>query len=197
MALLRHGDITPHSFVVDEKYLNSESMILPQVALKSVQAAGSNVYVGFTHENQKGPSFLKRTTKRLKEKGFCMPGFDLSGQCLANVIGEGVQIFQNSYVDHNTSIGQFVQIRPGAFVGHDCTIGDYSYIAPASKIGSFSVIGTGCFIGFGGLIAPGSTIGRNSVIGAGAIVGGNLPPYSLVRAQRSPVEVVKNPHEFI
>lgn len=197
MALMRNKDITIRSLVVDKKYLKSDTTILPQVSLESVERFGGNVYIGFTHQNQKGPEFLKKTINRLKKKGFRLPGFDLSGQNTNGTVGEGVQIFLNSYVDYNSAIGNFVQIRPGVFIGHDCSIGDYSYIAPAAKIGSLSTIGTGCFIGFGSMIAPESNIGHNSVIGAGAIVRGNLPPYSLVRAQKSHAEVVKNPFESI
>lgn len=56
-------------------------------------------------------------------------------------------------------------------------------------------IGKGAWIGLRTIILPGSEIGEGSVVGAGSIVGGKIPPFSIVRPNRSehsPLNVLKN-----
>lgn len=47
------------------------------------------------------------------------------------------------------------------------------------------VVGKGCWIGAGVLILRDTHIGEGCVIGAGTVVKGDIPPYSLVTADRS------------
>lgn len=124
------------------------------------------------------------------------------------VIGKGLIMKPNAYIavvnGGKLTIGNSVSIaRNSILVCHDSiTIGDRCAIAPNvliydhdHKFGTEGirpgfntapvVIGKNCWIGAGVSILRGTQIGEGCVIGAGCVVKGNIPPHSMVVADRS------------
>ncbi len=192
-----YGRYKIDAFVVDKEYLVDDNLGLPQVALQEISCENSSIFLGVTFEKKKGPKFIQGITNRFLSLGLNLPGFDFSERPDNPLNGQGTQIFQNTIIDFGCSIGEFVQIRPGALIGHDTKIGALTYVSPGAKLGSYVEIKGKCFLGFGCTIAPYSVIGHNCLIGAGAIVKGNIPPYSVVKPDRSKVQQVKDPFQLI
>ena len=122
-------------------------------------------------------------------------------------IGKGFVMNPSSYIavvsDGNLTIGDNVSInRNTLVVCHDSiAIGDCCCIGPNVLIYDHDhrfdsdgpqkgyrtapvVIGRNCWIGGGVVILRGTTIGEGSVIGAGSVIKGDIPPHSLVTANR-------------
>ena len=100
-------------------------------------------------------------------------------------IGKGVSLNRNCIlVSHkDISIGDNVAIGPNVvFYDHDHNFGENG-IKAGYKTGCI-VIGNNCWIGANVTILRGTHIGEGSIIGAGCIVQGNIPPRSLVKANR-------------
>ena len=192
-----YGQYNIDAFIVDEAYLLERDLTLPQIGIGELPSEKSTVFLGFTFENKKGPNFLESTAKRLINLGLELPGFDFSERPEQSENGIGTQIFQNSYIDLGCSLGRLVQVRSGVFIGHDTVIGDLTYIAPGVKVGSYVEVQEKCFLGFGCMVAPNSKIGHNSIIGTGSMVKGNIPPYSVVTADKPEGRVVPDPFRLL
>ena len=184
------------AFVVDTSFLSMEHLPVKQIAFEDFKTENSNVFIGFTFENKKGPSFLRAIVNRFSHLSCNFPGFNLASNSGKVDFGRGSQLFNNVTFDFDCKIGSFVQIRPGCSFGHDVQVGDYTYVAPEVKVGSYAEISEGCFLGFGSTIAPNTKVGKNSVIGAGAFVRGRVPDNALVIGKSSIIKKV-NPYEFL
>ncbi len=81
-------------------------------------------------------------------------------------------------------IGKNVALGPSVMIyDHDHCIDSngYNNNYKSKKV----VIGDNCWIGAGTIILKGVEIGNNSVIGAGCVIQQNIPPYSIVKSNRS------------
>ena len=193
----KFGDSKIDAFLIDKDYISNKKLLIPQITLEKIKDVNSSIFLGFTFENKKGPTFLENTYRRLNDLGVKFPGFDFSDSLEPQKKGIGTQIFHNSFIDFDCFIGRLVQIRSGVFIGHDTTIGDLTYIGPGVKVGSYVQIEEKCFLGFGCTITPCTRIGHNSLIGTGSVVRKDIPPYSVVTPDRPEGIVVKDPFQFL
>lgn len=196
-ALEDEAEFKIDAFVVDKNFLSMEHLPIKQIAFEDFKTENSNVFIGFTFENKKGPSFLRAIVNRFSHLSCNFPGFNLASNSEKVNFGRGSQLFKNVTFDFDCKIGSFVQIRPGCSFGHDVQIGDYTYVAPEVKVGSYAEISEDCFLGFGSTIAPNTKVGKNSVIGAGAFVRGRVPDNALVIGKSSIIKKRSNPFEFL
>lgn len=101
-------------------------------------------------------------------------------------IGNSVSIARNSIlVCHDSiTIGDRCAIAPNVLIyDHDHKFGPEG-IRPGFNTSPVT-IGKNCWIGAGVTILRGTQIGDGCIIGAGCVVKGNIPPHSLVTADRS------------
>jgi len=89
-------------------------------------------------------------------------------------IGEGVLIFDNSYIDFNVKLLNYCVVNTAAVISHDCIIGNNTVISPGSVIGGGCTIDKDCFLGLNSTINPYLIINPNVIVGAGAMISKSL-----------------------
>lgn len=111
-----------------------------------------------------------------------------------NVLGDGVNIWNNTTIDYGCRIGSRVKIHANCYVAQYTVLEDDVFMAPGVTIANdlhpgcaFSgecmrgpTLRRGVHVGVNVTIVPMVTIGEYSVIGSGAVVTKDIPPYSLV-----------------
>jgi sugar O-acyltransferase (sialic acid O-acetyltransferase NeuD family) len=97
-------------------------------------------------------------------------------------IGEGVQVFANSYVGADAELESRCMVNTAAVVSHDCVIGKYTHIAPGALLAGHVHVGERSLVGMGVTTAIGVHIGSGVRIGNGAIVLADVPDKTIVQA---------------
>lgn len=111
-----------------------------------------------------------------------------------NILGDHVQIWNNTTIDYGCRIGSNVKIHANCYVAQFTTIEDEVFLAPGVTIANdihpgcaFSsdcmhgpTLKRGVKVGVNVTILPMVTIGEDTVIGSGAVVTRDIPPRSLV-----------------
>ncbi len=97
-------------------------------------------------------------------------------------IGEGVQVFANSYIGSSAVLQARCMVNTNAVVSHDCTIGTYTHIAPGALLAGHVQVGERTLVGMGVTTAIGIKIGNNVRIGNGAIIYADVPDKSIIPA---------------
>jgi sugar O-acyltransferase (sialic acid O-acetyltransferase NeuD family) len=97
-------------------------------------------------------------------------------------IGNGVQVFANSYVGSSAVLQARCMLNTNAVVSHDCTIGTYTHIAPGALLAGHVQVGDRSLVGMGVTTAIGIKIGNNVRIGNGAIIYADVPDKSIIPA---------------
>lgn len=85
-------------------------------------------------------------------------------------IGDGVLIFDNTYIDFNVQIESFAVINLMALICHDALIGYNSVISPKAIVAGGARIKENCFVGSNATINPYLEITSNVIIGSGSVV---------------------------
>jgi acetyltransferase-like isoleucine patch superfamily enzyme len=120
----------------------------------------------------------------------------------ANIIGDGLRIWNNSVIDYGCRIGNNVKIHTKVYIAQFTTIEDDVFMAPgvtlandihpgcpdAGRCMQGPHIKKGAQIGINCTILPRVVIGEYSVIGAGSVVTKNIPPRMV--AYGNPARVV-------
>ena len=110
------------------------------------------------------------------------------------IIGDGVSIWNNTFIDYRCRIGSNVKIHYNVYIAPDSVIEDDVFIAPGvvtanvihpgckllKKCMKGPIIKKGAQIGANVTINPHITIGERAVIGSGTIVTRNVPKESFV-----------------
>lgn len=89
-------------------------------------------------------------------------------------IGEGVVIFDNTYVDFNTKISDYSVINLGVMVCHDVKIGSNVVVSPCTVIAGGTTVSSNVFIGTNSTINPYLKISSDIVIGSGSMINKSL-----------------------
>ena len=97
-------------------------------------------------------------------------------------IGEGVQVFANSYIGSSAEVQARCMVNTNAVVSHDCVIGSYSHIAPGALLAGHVQVGERSLVGMGVTTAIGIKIGNHVRIGNGAIIYADVPDKSIIPA---------------
>ena len=79
------------AFVVDKSFLSMEHLPVKQIAFEDFKTENSNVFIGFTFENKKGPSFLRAIVNRFSHLSCNFPGFNLASNSGKVDFGRGSQ----------------------------------------------------------------------------------------------------------
>lgn len=141
-----------------------------------------------------GPLWLAGKVSIQRQKGILKFGRGVrifSGTHISAPLGM-IEFGDNVFINRNCSIVSHCSIKIGArcifgpnvlIYDHDHNF-DYEGLQQGFKA-SEVIIGEKCWIGGGAIILRGSRIGDGCVIGAGTIVKGEIPPRSLVVANRT------------
>ena len=111
-----------------------------------------------------------------------------------NMLGDHVQIWNNTTIDYGCRIGNHVKIHTNCYIAQYTILEDDVFLAPGVTIANdlhpgcaFSsecmrgpTLKRGVQVGVNVTILPLVTIGEYSVIGSGAVVTQDIPPHSLV-----------------
>lgn len=125
-----------------------------------------------------------------------------------NLLGDHVQVWNNTTIDYGCRIGNNVKIHTNCYVAQFTTLEDDVFLAPGVTIANdihpgcaYSAecmrgptIKRGVQIGVNATILPMITIGEHSVIASGAVVTRDVPPHSLVVG--NPARVTKRVSEM-
>lgn len=125
-----------------------------------------------------------------------------------NLLGNHVQIWNNSTVDYGCRIGSNVKIHTNCYVAQFTVLEDDVFLAPGVTIANdihpgcaYSAecmrgptLQRGVQVGVNATILPMITIGEHSVIASGAVVTRDVPPHSLVIG--NPARVTKRVGEL-
>lgn len=125
-----------------------------------------------------------------------------------NILGDHVQIWNNTTIDYGCQIGNNVKIHTNCYVAQFTTLEDDVFMAPGVTIANdlhpgcaFSAecmrgptLKRGVQVGVNVTIIPRVTIGEYSLIASGAVVTSDIPPRSLVVG--NPGRVIKQIDEI-
>lgn len=125
-----------------------------------------------------------------------------------NLLGDHVQIWNNTTVDYGCRIGSNVKIHTNCYVAQFTVLEDDVFLAPGVTIANdihpgcaYSAecmrgptLQRGVQVGVNATILPMITIGEHSVIASGAVVTRDVPPHSLVIG--NPARVTKRVGEL-
>lgn len=92
----------------------------------------------------------------------------------ATSLGEGVIIFPNCSVEHETTVGSFVTVNAGCTIGHNVELGQYANLSPGVHLAGFTRVGEGANLGIGCCTRQGVRIGARSVAGGQAMLIGDV-----------------------
>jgi acetyltransferase-like isoleucine patch superfamily enzyme len=120
-----------------------------------------------------------------------------------NLLGDHVQVWNNTTIDYGCRIGHHVKIHANCYIAQFTTLEDDVFLAPgvtiANDLHPGCAFSKGCMrgptlkrgvqVGVNTTLVPMITLGEFSVIGAGAVVTRDVPPYSLVLG--NPARVTK------
>jgi len=108
----------------------------------------------------------------LKKIGFKIPTIisKTSNYFKDSEIGEGTQIFHNTFINSNVKIGNNCIINSGCIIEHDVEISNNCHISTGAIINGGVKIGTDTFIGSGSIIKNDIQIGKGCTIGMGMII---------------------------
>ena len=107
-----------------------------------------------------------------------------------NMVGDNLNIWNNSTIDYGCEIGSDVKIHCNVYVAQFTTIEDNVFLAPGVTIANDPhplcglcmrgpTIKTGARIGVNVTLLSHITIGEGSLIGAGSVVTKDIPPYTV------------------
>jgi sugar O-acyltransferase (sialic acid O-acetyltransferase NeuD family) len=91
------------------------------------------------------------------------------------LIGKGVQIMSNVFVNSKTDIGDYCIINSSAILEHHCSLDVGVEVGPGAILLGRVRIEEFVQIGAGAVVLPGVTVGAHSLIGAGSIVTKDIP----------------------
>lgn len=125
-----------------------------------------------------------------------------------NLLGDSVQIWNNTTIDYGCTIGNHVKIHTNCYIAQFTTFEDEVFLAPGVTIANdihpgcaFSgecmrgpTLKHGVQVGVNVTIVPYITIGEYSLIASGAVVTSDIPPRSLVVG--NPGRVIKQLDEI-
>lgn len=144
----QEGSLT---FVSDKKYLKNLESTKASVVIvpEGIELPKSNKTYLIVKENPRVllPKLIKFFKRKLKKME--------NVREKSSAIGEGSNIFFNSYIGHDVVIGENVLIYPNVTICEGVEIGDDTVIYPNVTIREFCKIGKGC------IIQPGAVIGSD------------------------------------
>ena len=120
----------------------------------------------------KSPYIRIKLFNILKKNGFKIPTIisKTSNYFKDSEIGEGTQIFHNTFINSNVKIGNNCIINSGSIIEHDVEISNNCHISTGAIINGGVKIGTDTFIGSGSIIKNDIQIGKGCTIGMGMII---------------------------
>ena len=98
------------------------------------------------------------------------------------VLGDGGQLFFNSYIGSEVKVGFGCIINTGAIVSHDCTLEDFVNISPGAILAGAVTIKEKSLIGMGVTINLNVVIGPGVRLGNSAVIKEDVPEKGMVRA---------------
>ena len=120
-------------------------------------------------------SFKNKETK-LKDLGLLPTDFEtlVSDNCFIensiNKLGDGIILFDHSFIGYDVSIGDLTIIGAKAYLGHETEVGSYSIIGPKVTISGNVKIEKNVYIGAGTVIRDHVAIVSGTLIGCGSVV---------------------------
>ena len=159
--ILDSGDLFGVPYLGEDSCL--EKVIYDYPACKSVICIGGNLR--FTIKK-------KEIVSNLINLGFSFPKLISPNAEIDETaeIGQGVVIFDRSYIDFGVKIGDYSVINMNTTIGHDTRIGNFVTISPETITGGGSEIGNFTFIGMNTTVLPYIKINKECIIGAGSVV---------------------------
>ena len=120
----------------------------------------------------KNPEPRIKTFNLLKKIGFTVPSLISKNSDCSKIskIGEGTNIFSNTFINANVIIGNNCIINTGSIIEHETNISDNCHISTGCIINGQVKIGKNTFIGSGTVIKNNTEIGNNCIIGMGKII---------------------------
>ncbi|WP_435274285.1 acetyltransferase [Psychrobium sp. nBUS_13] len=105
-----------------------------------------------------------------------------SAKIMPNVVlGEGVQILEQAFINHSSDIDVHCIINSNATVEHDSHIGVNCHIAPGAVVCGGVTIGENSFIGANATLIQNITLTSHCIIGAGVTVTEDVIIPSLIK----------------
>jgi sugar O-acyltransferase (sialic acid O-acetyltransferase NeuD family) len=130
--------------------------------------------VGNPEAREKLYSFL------IKSGGKYKSIFPESSNISSDLISNGFEAMEFSYIGPKIKFGTGVLINTRANVHHECEVGSFSEIGPGAMLLGAVKIGAKCRIGAGAVILPGMKLGNGVIVGAGAVVTKDIPDHQTV-----------------
>jgi len=107
-----------------------------------------------------------------------------------NIIGDGLNVWNNTVIDYGCTIGNNVRIHSNCYIAQFTTIEDDVFIAPGVCVANDPhqvctlcmrgpTLKKGCRIGVNVTLLPHVVVGEGAVIGAGSVVTRDVPPAML------------------
>lgn len=124
------------------------------------------------------PAAKRAVTEKLRPYGLHFPNFIARGSWLSGgiTLGQGVIIYPNCSIAHETVIGNFVTVNAGCTLGHNTQIGDYANLSPGVHLAGFTRVGELADLGIGCCTRQRTEIGARSVVGGQAMLIDNVEP---------------------
>jgi sugar O-acyltransferase (sialic acid O-acetyltransferase NeuD family) len=161
---LRHHDITPAFFAVNEEYVDGKPDRI-NVADPSEYEQMIPIIAAIG-----APEIRKKLVEQWKGEEFATVVSTEAYLGESVEIGEGSIVGPRAVLTDDVLIGKHNIINVSTSISHGCRLGDYVTVSPGAHVAGDVLIGDGVFIGIGAIVSNGITIAKGSVIGAGAVL---------------------------
>ncbi len=131
----------------------------------------------------KNPNPRIRIFKLLKKLGFKVPSIisKYSNCSSESKIGEGTNIFSNTFINSNVVIGKNCIINTGSIIEHDVIISENCHISTGTILNGTVTVGKNTFIGSGTIIKNNIKIGDDCIIGMGKVIKKNISNKKIIK----------------
>ncbi|EMR06571.1 Acyl-[acyl-carrier-protein]--UDP-N-acetylglucosamine O-acyltransferase [Bhargavaea cecembensis DSE10] len=150
--------------------------------------------IGYKNMNK----IRERIFKECKNKGYSIASYFHSSSIIeAKSIGEGNIILERSLLCPFVSIGDGNLIWNNVSIAHDSIIGDFNTFSGMAAIAGNVQIKDNCFFGKASVVKDHVSIDSFSLVGAAAYLSEDIPPYTVVAANKGTILKGKKSTHFL
>lgn len=184
------------AFTVDKQYMTDDTFCgLPVVPFEKVETLYPpdeyHMHIAIVYGDLN--RLRERKYLEAKQKNYTLANYISSHAFVWHNVrmGDNCFIFEHNTVQPSVTIGNGVILWSGNHIAHHTIIGDYSFITSHVVLAGFCEVGRNCFLGGNVCMRDQIKIGNYCWVGHGAVLNNDIPDFSMVRVDGSPVKPLK------